>query len=108
MSTFRSIDEATTDEIVGHEVIDPHEQKIGIIGAVFADDAGRPEWATVKTGLLGGKPRFVPLRGAELSKTSVHIVYGKDTVDNAPHHEDHAGEMSVDQEQELERYYELN
>ncbi len=107
MSTFRSIDEVTIEELEGHEVIDPKEQKIGIIGKVFADDAGRPEWVTVKTGLLGGKPRFVPLRGAEVSKTSLHVAYGKDAVDNAPHHDAHADVLSEDQERELQRYYEL-
>lgn len=52
------------------------DDKIGRAGQVFLDDkAGRPEWATVNTGLLGTNESFVPLAQAELRDQGVTLPF---------------------------------
>jgi uncharacterized protein (TIGR02271 family) len=79
--------------------------KLGTVGEVFLDDeTGRPEWATVRTGLFGTKEAFVPLAQAEIAGDDLRVPYDKDTVKNAPHIESD-GHLSPAEEEELYRYY---
>jgi uncharacterized protein (TIGR02271 family) len=79
--------------------------KLGTVGEVYLDDeTGRPEWATVRTGLFGTKEAFVPLASADLSGQDLRVPYDKDTVKNAPHIESE-GHLSPAEEEELYRYY---
>jgi len=81
--------------------------KLGTVGEVFLDDeTGRPEWATVRTGLFGTKEAFVPLADADLSGEDLRVPYAKDKVKNAPHI-DSDGHLSPAEEEELYRYYGL-
>ncbi|NHC15151.1 DUF2382 domain-containing protein [Motilibacter deserti] len=80
--------------------------KIGKIGQVFVDDmTGRPEWATVHTGLFGTHESFVPLAEADLQGGDVHVPFDKTTVKDAPSVDPQEGHLSEDQEAELYRYY---
>jgi uncharacterized protein (TIGR02271 family) len=79
--------------------------KIGTIGEVYLDDeTGRPEWATVRTGMFGTKESFVPLADADLSGGDLRLPYDKDKVTHAPQI-DTDGHLSPTEEAELYRYY---
>ncbi|MGY2128248.1 DUF2382 domain-containing protein [Blastococcus sp. SYSU DS0617] len=79
--------------------------KLGTVGEVYLDDeTGRPEWATVRTGMFGTKESFVPLADADLSGTDLRLPYDKDKVKHAPQI-DTDGHLSPAEEEELYRYY---
>jgi uncharacterized protein (TIGR02271 family) len=88
-------------------MVDPAGGKIGTIADIYLDDdTGQPEWATVKTGLLGSKQSFVPLAQAQAVGDSVRVPYDKDRVKNAPAMPSE-GRLSQDEEATLYRYYGL-
>jgi uncharacterized protein (TIGR02271 family) len=79
--------------------------KLGTVGEVYLDDeTGRPEWATVRTGMFGTKESFVPLAEADLSGSDLRLPYDKDKIKNAPQI-DTDGHLSPTEEAELYRYY---
>ncbi|WP_116453510.1 DUF2382 domain-containing protein [Blastococcus litoris] len=79
--------------------------KLGTVGEVYLDDeTGRPEWATVRTGMFGTKESFVPLADADLSGSDLRLPCDKDTVSHAPKI-DTDGHLSPAEEAELYRYY---
>jgi uncharacterized protein (TIGR02271 family) len=81
--------------------------KLGTVGEVYLDDeTGRPEWATVRTGLFGTKESFVPLAEANLSGSDLRLPYDTDKVKHAPKI-DTDGHLSPSEEAELYRYYGL-
>ncbi len=81
--------------------------KIGAVGQVYLDnESDQPEWVTVKTGMFGTKETFVPLAGAQMQGSEVHVRYDKATVKDAPKM-DADGELSPAEEQELYRHYGL-
>jgi uncharacterized protein (TIGR02271 family) len=82
--------------------------KLGKIDEIYEDtQSGRPEWALVKTGLLGTKSTFVPLREADLDDDRVVVPYGKDQVKDAPSI-DSDGSLSHDEERQLYQHYSLD
>ncbi len=91
--------------VVGSDVYDESGDKIGTASEVYLDDeTGQPEWVTVRTGLLGTKESFVPIRNADLSDDGLRVPVSKDQVKNAPKI-DTEGHLSPEEEQELYRYY---
>jgi uncharacterized protein (TIGR02271 family) len=79
--------------------------KLGTVGEVYLDDeTGRPEWATVRTGMFGTKEAFVPLAQADMAGDDLRVPYDRDMVKNAPHI-DSEGHLSPAEETELYRYY---
>ncbi|MCS3493267.1 uncharacterized protein (TIGR02271 family) [Arthrobacter sp. JUb119] len=93
---------------IGGTVIGPDGQKIGKFGQIFLDDrSGRPEWATVRTGLFGLSESFVPLSQATVAGDTLSVPYGKQTVKDAPNI-DPEGQLTPEQEQELYHYYSLS
>jgi uncharacterized protein (TIGR02271 family) len=100
------ITEQNVSAIIGSTAVGP-EGKLGTVGEVYLDDStGRPEWATVRTGLFGTKEAFVPLADATLSGDELRVPYDKDKVKNSPHH-DVEGHLSPSEEADLYRYYGL-
>lgn len=80
--------------------------KIGPVGQVFLDDVtGRPDWATVNTGLFGTRESFVPLEGAQLEGSVLRVAYDKSTVKDAPNVDVDAGHLSEDEEDRLFAHY---
>jgi uncharacterized protein (TIGR02271 family) len=95
----------TIDRVIGKDVYDPSGEKIGSASEVYLDDeTGQPEWATVRTGLFGGKESFVPIRDAELTEDGLRVPVSKDQIKDAPKI-DSEGHLSPEEEQELYRYY---
>ena len=89
----------------GRTLIDSNDQEIGEIDEVYLDtETGEPEWATVRTGLLGTKTSFVPINLASPKAGNVHVDATKDQVKNAPKI-DPGGELTTDEERELFTYY---
>ncbi|WP_327293711.1 PRC and DUF2382 domain-containing protein [Streptomyces sp. NBC_01197] len=95
------------DELTGLMVYDITGDKIGGVEQVYLDDqSGRPEWATVKTGLFGTKETFIPLEGARREENALHIPHAKELVKDAPRL-DAEQHLDLAQEQELYRHYGL-
>ncbi len=91
--------------IIGTNAVDSDGSKLGKIGQVYLDDeTGRPEWATVRTGLFGTKEAFVPLAQADVAGGEIRVPFDKDKVKHAPHI-DADGHLSPAEEEELYRYY---
>lgn len=92
--------------IIGTNAVDNDGSKLGKIGQIYLDDeTGRPEWATVSTGLFGTSESFVPLAQAEISGDALRVPYDKARVKDAPRIDADQGHLSPDEEAELYRYY---
>ncbi|MBW3641699.1 MAG: PRC-barrel domain-containing protein [Actinobacteria bacterium] len=69
----------------GATVLGSDGSKIGKLEQVWVDQVNRqPEWASVKTGVLGMRSRLVPMRAAEHRDDTVVVKYTKDEVEQAP------------------------
>jgi uncharacterized protein (TIGR02271 family) len=89
----------------GLDVVDSDGDKIGSLEEVYLDtDSGRPEWATVTTGLFGRKQSFVPLRDANPAGGNLVVPYSKDQVKDAPS-VDPDGDLSTEEEERLYTHY---
>src|SRR5215218_1218471 len=99
------IAEQQIHQVIGSTAVGNDGGKLGKVGEVYLDDeTGRPEWATVHTGLFGTKETFVPLAQADLSGDQVRVPYAKAKVKDAPRI-DTDGHLSPEEEAELYRYY---
>jgi uncharacterized protein (TIGR02271 family) len=89
----------------GRTVIGSDGEKIGKISEIYEDpQTGKPEWATVSSGLFGTKSNFVPLAGASPEGEDVRAQVTKDQVKDAPGVEAD-GELSEQEERRLFEYY---
>jgi sporulation protein YlmC with PRC-barrel domain len=92
----------------GRDVIDQDGHAIGVITDIYVDDlTGRPEWATVKSGLFSGRVTFVPLSQATLHGLRVQVPYNRSHIHEAPNI-DADGHLSADEEAGLYRHYGLD
>ena len=72
-------------QLIGRPMFDSSHHKVGDVGQVYLDTAsGEPEWMSIRTGLLGTKETFVPLRSAELQGDEVYVPFGADKIKHAP------------------------
>jgi hypothetical protein len=79
--------------------------KIGAIEEIYLDaGTSEPEWAVVKTGLLGRQHRFVPLREASKDLDGVRVPFASDKVKDAPEI-DHETRLTEAEEAALYRHY---
>ena len=89
----------------GRTLLGSDGEKIGKISEIYTDErTGRPEWATINTGLFGTKSNFVPLAGASPAGEDVRVAVTKDQVKDAPA-VDPEGELSEQEEQRLFEHY---
>jgi uncharacterized protein (TIGR02271 family) len=89
----------------GRNIVDPDGEKIGKLSEIYDDpETGKPEWATVSSGLFGTKSNFVPLAGASAAGEDVRVRVTKDQVKDAPGVETD-GELSEQEEQRLFEHY---
>ena len=94
------------ERVLGQTMHTSSGDEIGKVGQVFLDDStGQPEWATVSTGLVGGRESFVPLAQASLGQEGLTVPYDKDQVKNAPSVDVEAGHLSEQEEEQLYSYY---
>ena len=100
------ISEQDISTIIGSNAVDNDGDKLGKVGQVYLDDqTGRPEWATVSTGLFGTSESFVPLAEATVSGGTLRVPYEKAKVKDAPRVDSDQGHLSPAEEEELYRYY---
>lgn len=93
--------------IMGRTMVGQDGDRIGKVGQVFLDDeTGKPEWATVSTGLFGTRESFVPLAQAQLGDDSLQVPYTQDVVKDAPSVDADAS-LSQEEEAALYSYYGL-
>ena len=96
------------DQVIGQPVYGSDQDKLGKVGTIYLDDeTGKPEWATVQTGLFGTKESFVPVADADLTEAGLAVPYTKDQVKTAPQVDAEQGHLSPDEEAELYRHYGL-
>ncbi len=89
----------------GRTMIGSDGEKIGKISQIYEDpQTGKPEWATVSSGLFGTKSNFVPLAGASPAGEDVRAQVTKDQVKDAPGVEVD-GELSEQEERRLFEHY---
>ncbi|MBV9536611.1 MAG: PRC and DUF2382 domain-containing protein [Solirubrobacterales bacterium] len=89
----------------GRTVVGEDGEKIGTVKDVYVDhQSGKPEWATVSSGLFGMKSHFVPLASATPAGEDVRVPVTKDQVNGAPG-VDPDGELSELEEQRLFEHY---
>jgi uncharacterized protein (TIGR02271 family) len=89
----------------GRTMVGNDGEKIGKIAEIYEDpQTGKPEWATVSSGLFGTKSNFVPLAGASTDGEDVRAQVTKDQVKDAPGVEND-GELSEQEEQHLFEHY---
>jgi uncharacterized protein (TIGR02271 family) len=94
------------DQVLGQTVYGSDGDKLGKVGQIYLDDAtGRPEWATVQTGLFGNRESFVPVSQAELSDSGLTVPHTKNEVKGAPRVEADQGHLSQEEEAALYRHY---
>ena len=92
----------------GEKVIDPDDEKIGELEAVYVDTAtDNPTFATVRVGFIGRhKLAFVPLDGATVRPDAVRVRYDKKLVGDAPTI-DLDGELTAADEPRVFAHYNL-
>jgi uncharacterized protein (TIGR02271 family) len=89
----------------GRTMFGSDDEKLGKIAEIYEDpQTGKPEWATVSSGLFGSKSNFVPLAGASTNGEDVWAQVTKDQVKDAPGVE-HDGELSEQEERGLFEHY---
>ena len=89
----------------GRTMIGSDGEKIGKISEIYEDpETGKPEWATVNTGLFGTTSNFVPLAGATPEGEDVRATVTKSQVKDAPGVESD-GELSEQEERRLFDHY---
>jgi uncharacterized protein (TIGR02271 family) len=92
----------------GYEVYDPAGQKIGKVDDLFVDEHNAPEYAGVRTGLLGTKTTLIPWEIVEARETERRLIVAadKDTVKDGPAFDDYR-EVTPELENEVHSYYAL-
>ncbi len=89
----------------GRTMTDSSGEKIGKVHEIFEDpNTGKPEWATVSSGMFGSKSNFVPLAGASSDGENVRAEVTKTQVKDAPGIEND-GELSEPEERRLFEHY---
>lgn len=93
------------EELRGVSVNGSDGDKLGKVEEIYLDnETGKPEWASVKTGMFGGHVSLVPMSAADWSGGELTVPFGKTQVKDAPHH-DPGREISEADERELFSYY---
>ncbi len=93
----------------GKMLVDRNGEKIGKLQDVYVDvETDRPQFATVKEGLLTRHLTFVPLGGIQIGPEDLQVVVTKKQVKDAPDIEMHGDELSQADESALYHHFELN
>ena len=102
------IDKELLDRLYGTVVYDSSGDKIGKLSTVYLDDrTDEPTFATVSTSKLLTTESFVPLRGARVDGSEVHVQFTKEQVKDAPSVE--AGrDLTAADEDRLYEYFQLD
>src|ERR1700759_2180939 len=103
--TTQEMTEAEAYESHSRTIVDSDGKTLGKVDEIYLDDrTQKPEWATVSSGLLGGKSQFVPLAGASSDGDHIHARVTADQVKNAPSVQ-HDRHLSEEEETRLFEHY---
>lgn len=101
------IDKELLDSFYGTVVYDSAGDKIGKLSTVYLDDrTDEPTFATVSTSKIVTSESFVPLRGARVDGSEVHVQVTKEQVKDAPSVEV-GRDLTAADEDRLYEYYQL-
>jgi uncharacterized protein (TIGR02271 family) len=93
------------EQLIGYEVAGSDGSKLGKVEDIYLDEStGKPEWASVKTGMFGSKTALVPLAVANEEQGRLLLPFDKEAVKSAPHHEP-GQTLSPDDERQLFDHY---
>ena len=93
-------------EVIGSTAYSTDGGKIGEIRQLFLDDqTGRPEFVTVKTGLLGKHETFIPVADATFDADRLTVPFSEAKVKDAPSVDADGGHLDESEEQRLYEYY---
>lgn len=93
---------------IGRDMVDRDHNSIGKVVDIYLDNqTGQPEWAVVRTGLLGMRSSFVPLAEATEVDDQVQVPHPRTQVKEAPSIEPD-GQLSAAEEAQLYRHYGLD
>lgn len=104
------ISQETIATLYGSEVYDRNDEKIGVVGQVYAaEEAGQPAWVSVRTGWFGQRESMVPIDGAQWEGGQrLRVPYDKEQIKDAPHVEAGGNEpIGSDQLVRLYQHYNL-
>lgn len=94
------------DDIIGADVVDADNAKVGKVGQVYLDaEDNHPSWVSVKTGLFGTSETLVPIDDATWDRSALHVSYAKDRIKDAPR-VDPDQDLSPEEQDRLYNYYE--
>jgi stress response protein YsnF len=103
------LNESDAQRLLGRTAYDTDGNKVGKVGQVFLDDTtGRPDFATVNTGLFGTKESFVPLQDARLDGDDLVVAVHKDQVKDAPNVDLDGDHLDPSEEQRLFAHYQMS
>ncbi|HEX2103000.1 MAG TPA: DUF2382 domain-containing protein [Solirubrobacteraceae bacterium] len=88
----------------GRTIVDRDGDKIGKLDELYLDEADRPAWGAVTTGLFGRRQSFVPLADLRPAGDDLQVPYEKDRVKDAPN-VDPDEQLSGEEEARLHRHY---
>lgn len=90
----------------GKTVLARDGNKIGKVKDIYQDtDTGSPEWISISTSWFSGRTSFVPIEQAQERDGDIVVPYDEAKVKDAPT-ADEDGRLSVEEEDQLYRYYE--
>ena len=95
-------------DLDGAELLDATGSPVGTLHRIVLDGTGEPQFATVRSGLPGGRETVVPLAQAERAGNAVRVPYEAATVTDAPHLEVDPIQLDETQQRLLHRYYGLD
>src|SRR4051812_14126905 len=88
----------------GRTVLDRDGERIGTLKDIYLDEAERPGWGGVHTGLFELRETLVPLTAAEVDGDCLRLPYDHDRLNNAPN-VDPDVQLTADEEERLYRHY---
>jgi uncharacterized protein (TIGR02271 family) len=99
------ISSSNVNDIIGAEVVDPDNDKVGKVGQVYLDsDTNEPTWVSVKTGLFGMSETLVPVDDATWTDGVLRVNVDKQQVKDAPRVEADQ-ELSPEEQDRLYEFY---
>ena len=99
------ISSSNVNDIIGAEVVDPDNDKVGKVGQVYLDsDSNEPTWVSVKTGLFGLSETLVPIDDASWTDGVLRVNVDKGQIKDAPR-VDADQELSPEEQDRLYEYY---
>jgi hypothetical protein len=88
----------------GRSVLDRDGESIGTLKEIYLDEADRPHWGSVHTGLLGLRQTLVPLDRAQAREGTLQLPFDRQHVQAAPNLDPDV-QLTADEEQQLYEHY---